>query len=179
MTCYALRKFGRLTKESDDYEHVTQVLQHNLRQHLEIDRVEGSRKHRGQRSGILRQIDITAYKTEGKNVLVECKRHNTPIDVEYMEAFYYIVYRDVGADSGLMVSPLGFTAGAEGVAKAEKIGMATLNAAATEDDYNLKIIREHLGGINDHFWGVSNTCSASDEGSCLQSTPVEHNEERS
>lgn len=103
------------------------------------ERVEGSRKYPGKRSNVKRQVDVTAYRTDGKKILVECKLHKRPVDVEYMEAFYYKIHRDVGADGGLMVSSVGFTEGATGVADAEEIGMATLNPDATEHEYLLEI----------------------------------------
>ena len=77
-----------------------------------------------------------------------------------------------------MVSPLGFTEGAKGVAEVENIEMATLNSAATVDDHNFIMYRDHLGGVNEHFWSASSTCLVSDVGSSLQSTPVERKEEQ-
>src|SRR6266568_138524 len=91
------RKVRRVTKKSDEFERITQVILNNLHQHLGYDRVEGSRNHIGQLSGIPRQIDATVYQTDGKMILVECKLHCRPVDIEYLEAFYYVIYRDVGA----------------------------------------------------------------------------------
>jgi hypothetical protein len=100
---------------------------------------------------VKRQIDVTVYQVDGKKILVECKLHKRPIDIEYMEAFYYKIYHDIGADGGLMVSSVGFTEGAMGVADAEKIGAATLNPDATEYDFLLSIGNLIFGGVSWDF----------------------------
>jgi len=178
-----------MSKESDEFERVTQVILNNLREHLGYERVEGSKKYSGQRSKVKRQVDVTAYQIDGKKMLVECKLHKRPIDVEYLEAFYYKIHRDVGADGGLMVSSVGFTEGAEGIANAEKIGMAVLNPDATEREYLLEIAGQLWRGvsftdiapISDEFKSTSNSnfvdnLAIRDEWS-FQSTPVEHKED--
>lgn len=178
-----------MTKESDKFEHVTQMILQNLREHLGYERVEGSQKYPGQRSKVERQVDVTVYQTGGKRILVECKLHKRPIDVTYIEAFYYKIHHDIRADGGLMVSPVGFTEGARGIADAEEIGMAVLNPDATEHDYLLEIAGQLWRGIsfeeivqaNDEFKAVieinlTDTLTASDEGT-LQSSPIEHKEE--
>ncbi len=178
-----------MTKESDEFEHVTQLILNNLREHLGYERVEESKKYPGQRSKVKRQVDVTAYRTDGKKILVECKLHKRPIDVEYMEAFYYKIFRDVEADGGLMVSSVGFTEGATGVANAEMISMAVLNPDATEHEYLLEISGhlwrgvsfEDIVPITDEFKFTSvvnfvNILPISDEWS-LQSIPVEGKED--
>ena len=177
-----------MTTESDDFERITRIILHNLREHLGYEQVEESRKYPGKRSGVKRQVDVTAYRTDGKKILVECKLHNRPINVTYMEAFYYKIHRDIGADGGLMVTSIGFTEGAEGIANAETIGMATLNPDATEQEYILKIAGvlwrgvsfEDIVPISDEFKATGmvsfvEQLTISDEYS-LQSIPVENKE---
>lgn len=165
-----------MTKESDKFEHVTQTILHNNRSQLEYDRIEGSKRYRGKSTKRKRQIDLTIHPKDGKIIPVECRLHKRKVSIKAIDGFRTVIYCEVGAEKGLVVSSQGFDLGAEAAAKAYNIEMATLNPAATEYDYNLKIVREHLGGINDNIWGVSDTCPISDE--CFfQSIPVERKEE--
>ena len=60
-------------------------------------------------------------------ILVECRRHTTSkIDQEQVGGLVFRII-DTGAEGGLMVTPLGFQAGAELVAKARQVNLATLN----------------------------------------------------
>ncbi len=102
--------------------------------------------------GVLpRQVDATIYQND-KIIIVECKLHNRKIDVKAMGEFYFVIYKDVGAEGGWMVSPLGFTKGAEAIAKAEKIQTAILNLDATEHNYILKVAN--------HIWQSTSSTNA-------------------
>lgn len=134
-----------MSKESDEYERVAQVILNNLRDRLGFERVVGTTKPVGKRSGKKIQIDCTAYGLDGSKTLIECRKHSRPIDVNQMRAFYYVVYRDIEADGGIIVSPVGFQEGAEAVAHAEKIDMFLLNADATEGTYTLQVGNQIFG----------------------------------
>lgn len=161
-----------MTKESDKFECVAQTILHNNCGQLGYDRIEGSKRYRGKSTKRKRQVDLTIHLKDGKIIPVECKLYKRKVGIKAIDGFRTVIYCEVGAEEGLVVSSQGFDLGAEAAAKAYNIEMATLNPAATEYDYNLKIVREHLGGINESFWGVSDICPVSDKSS-LQSTPVE------
>jgi len=107
-----------MTKESDEFERVTRVILHNLRQHLGYEKIEGSKRYKGKSSGRKRQIDATVYRTDGKMIIVECKRHKRKVGIKSIGEFYYVINREVGAGGGLIVSSVGFDAGAQAVANA-------------------------------------------------------------
>lgn len=75
--------------------------------------------------------------------------------------------QDIGASEGLMITPIGYQKGAKIVAKATRIGLATLNPDATDSEYILEIAEKLFRGllIFDHGCGadsvfVHRTCSA-------------------
>src|SRR5437660_11882417 len=109
-----------MTKVSDEFERVTRIILHNLRQQLGYEKVEGSKRYKGKSSGRKRQIDATAYRTDSKTIIVECKRHKRKVGIKAMGEFYYVIHREVGADGGLIVTSVGFDAGAQAVANAEQ-----------------------------------------------------------
>jgi len=179
-----------MTKESDEFERVTRVILHNLRQHLGYEKIEGSKRYKGKSSGRKRQIDATVYRTDGKMIIVECKRHKRKVGIKSIGEFYYVINREVGAGGGLIVSSVGFDAGAQAVANAEKIGMVILNADATEQDYILEIADQLWRGISfidivpiaDEFKFTStanfvNNLTISDEWS-FQCAPIERKEDQ-
>jgi hypothetical protein len=87
-----------------------------------------------------RQIDVAIrYSLGGVNLLivVECKHRNRPIDSPEVASFAGAI-KDVGADSGFMVSKEGFTEGARNLAQSENIRLYTVEDTAK---------REWLNGI--------------------------------
>src|SRR5579871_4922185 len=71
-----------MTAASDQFEAVTRRIFHKLAEYFGLEHVEGSRQYSAQDSGVLRQIDITAYRIDGGMVLIECKRHNRPLTID-------------------------------------------------------------------------------------------------
>lgn len=128
-----------MSQISKQFEKVTRAIFWKLREHFGYGRVEGSHYYPAQDSGVRRQIDITAYETDGGMILLECKRHTNPVDIGYIDAFHTVIHTDIGAAGGIMVSAGGFTAGAVKSANAKRIGLATLNADATEYEFQLRI----------------------------------------
>ena len=148
-----------MTKSSDRYEHVTRFIFNSLREQFGYESVEGNTHLHGKISEGLRQIDVTVYKGD-KQIIVECKRHKTKVDIKTMGEFVFMI-EDVGADGGIIVSAAGFSKRAEKIAKSKKIKTAILNLDATEDDYILK--------FGEHLWrGISfiDTVPVSDEALC-------------
>ena len=134
--------------QSDHYEAVTRKILHDLREHLGLDRVEGEAKYIGHRSGTEWKIEATGYRVAtGALVLVECRRYSERrVEQEEVAAFAYRI-GDIGADGGLIVTPIGLQRGAQLVAGAERIGVAMLNAEATETNYALEIAGQLFRGL--------------------------------
>lgn len=138
-----------MSRESDHYEAVTRQILHNLREHLGLDSIRGKAKYAGHRSGTKWEIDGTCYRAAtGTFVLIECRKY-TEDRVKQGEVGD-LAYRiaDVGADEGLIVTPIGFQEGARLVARAERIGLVRLNAEATESDYVLEIAGQLFSGFS-------------------------------
>ena len=136
----------RMRKEDKAYEIATVTILNHLREKLAFERAIGSTRLRGV-SGTEWNLDAVCYgKGSVRIVLVECRRKaKRRVEQEEMAGFAYRV-RDVGASAGLVVTPIGFQRGAKAVAKYEKIGMATLNPEATEQDYALRIAEQLFAG---------------------------------
>lgn len=82
-------------------------------------RVESNVKLLGRRTGVERQIDILVEQNVGQypiRIVIDCKDHKTPVDVNSVEAFMGLV-ADVGANKGAMVAACGFTSTAKQRAK--------------------------------------------------------------
>jgi predicted helicase len=130
------------------FENVARAIFFKLREQFDFAHVEGSQHYPAKDSGVKRQVDITAYRNDGGMVLIECKLHKEPIDIGYVDAFHTVIYTDVGAERGILVSSRGFTDGAVKSANAKQIGLATLNADATENDFTLQIAELILKGVS-------------------------------
>ena len=131
-----------------DFEQVTRVIFQRLCEQFGFERVEGSQRYPARDSGVKRQVDVTAYSIDGKQIIIECKLHKGPVDINYIDAFYTVIHTDVGADGGIMVSSRNFTAGALRSAQAKKIDLAILNEDATEHDFILRINDLVFGGVS-------------------------------
>jgi hypothetical protein len=75
---------------------------------------------------------------------------------------------DQGAAGGLMVTPVGYQEGAAKVANARKIGMATLNANATDREYVLRIANQLFVGVVSkiRFGAVTTAVVVRNSGGC-------------
>ena len=75
------------------------------------EQVEQNVRTRGRDCGVERQIDIAVRTTVGQFdvfIAIDCKDYNTKVDVKDVEAFIGLV-KDVAANKGALVSPLGYT----------------------------------------------------------------------
>jgi len=137
-----------MSKESERYEQVTRAILEQCREQLGFKEVRPKSKIPG-KTGTRWEIDATCYRVESEGmILVECRRHTTrKIDQEQVAGLVFRI-RDTGAEGGLVVTPLGFQEGAELVAKACKVTMATLNPNATEREYVLRIAEQLFIGVS-------------------------------
>lgn len=142
-----------MTTNDKEFERVTRSIFQRLREQFGFKHVEGSQHYPARDSGVKRQVDVTAYSLEEKRIIIECKLHKRPVDINYIDAFHTVIHVDVGADGGIMVSNRGFTRGAVRSAQAKKIALATLNEDATEHDFILKIGKLVFGGVTRRFLG--------------------------
>lgn len=141
-----------MSSASKELERITQSIFQRLREQFGFERVDGSRKYKGKRSGRKRQIDATAIKPDGTITPIECKLHKRKVGIEDLDKFNSVTHYELEADEGIMVSLSGFDAGAEAAARGYNLKLATLNKNVTEHHFLL--------GINDRFYGwITVPCS--------------------
>lgn len=91
------------------------------------------------KSGSYRQFDVTIEQTVGPNkmlTVVECRQKNRAVSIEEVDAFVGKL-ADVNNPQGIMVAPAGFSKGAIGRAKVDKIQLLSYREAA-EADWTIK-----------------------------------------
>jgi len=138
-----------MTAQSQQFEQAARTIFQQLRHQFGYENVLPSQSYPAKDSGISRQIDVTAYRTDGGQILIECKCHTHPVDIAYVDAFHTVIHTDIGADGGMLVSASGFTHGAIKSAQAKQIALATLNAGATAENYTLQLANLMCIGITE------------------------------
>ncbi len=112
------------------YEEVAAYLLDQIAEVLGMEKVEGKQKIIGKRSGTRWEIDGKGVKGKGEGfVIVECRR-------------------DTGAQSGIIVSPLGIQEGGAKIANSENIQTVTLDENSTTTDYVLKFLNRIFAGVS-------------------------------
>ena len=103
----------------------------------------------GSRSSTSWEIDGKGVKVGGAGfVIIECRRYTR--DRQNQEKVAALAYRitDTGASGAILVSPLGFQAGARKVAAAEGIEEILLDANSTRTDYMLRFLNNVMAGVS-------------------------------
>lgn len=128
------------TKSWKSYEDVTRQLLTDIRQYLDLERVQGKQKVKGQITGIDWEVDAIGYEVGTEQlVLVECKkRSGSKISQETIGGFAYRI-QDTGAERGILVTTIGIQEGAKKVANAAKITEIRLDINSTDENYIAQI----------------------------------------
>ncbi len=148
-----------MSKESDLYEQTVRAILHNLRNQFGYDQVEGSTTPLG-KDGNNDQVDVTVHTADGRTILFECRRCSRRATKDHIRAFAGKV-ANLGANEGILVNCKGFQSGAIKAANYLKIGMATLDPNATENEYAFHVGQtvfgtiRHAGGGGSALEGVS------------------------
>jgi hypothetical protein len=139
-----------------NYEDVATYLLNRFSDHFGLVRVEGKQSVPGKRSDTKWTIDAKGIRQgEDAFVIIECRRHTTSKqDQEQLAALAYRII-DTGAESGIVVSPLGFQAGAAKVASAEHVVHVTLHEDSTPTEFAMQF-------LNKLFIGIQERCDAVD-----------------
>ena len=133
----------------ETYEEVAVYLLDQIASELGLERVEGKQDVYGSRSSTSWEIDGKGVKVGGAGfVIIECRRYTK--DRQNQEKVAALAYRitDTGASGAILVSPLGFQAGARKVAAAEGIEEILLDAYSTRTDYMLRFLNKVMAGIS-------------------------------
>jgi hypothetical protein len=131
------------------YEEVAAYLLDQIAEVLGLEKVEGKQKIIGKRSGTTWEIDGKGVKGEGEGfVIIECRRYSK--SKQKQEQVAALAYRimDTGAQSGIIVSPLGIQEGGAKIANSENIQTVTLDENSTTTDYVLKFLNRIFAGVS-------------------------------
>lgn len=134
----------------ESYQEVAAYLLDRWADHFGLARVEGRQEVVGKRSGTTWEIDAKGFRQGDSGfVIVECRRYLH--SRQHQEQVGGLAYRiiDAGAQSGIIVSPLGLQEGAKRVAAAENIVSVQLNANSTPYEHVLRFLNEVMVGVSD------------------------------
>jgi hypothetical protein len=139
------------------YEDAASAVISDLRRELGLDSVEGRQRLQGA-SGTEWEIDGKAVlERQGGFLVVEARRHTSSgIKQEALAAVAYRIH-DLGAQGGLIVSPLPLQQGAQLIASRENIDHIKLASWSTADNYLAQFM-----GRNFHKASVGSTATTTD-----------------
>lgn len=133
-------------KQWQTYEDVAADLLNRLAEHFGVGRFEGKQIVCGD-SGTEWEIDAKGC-ADGSNrvIVVECKRYTKSGISQAITGALAWTIRDVGANGGIIVSPLGLQEGAKKVAAKANIIEVKLDQNSTTTDYILSFLDQiHVG----------------------------------
>jgi len=131
------------------YEEVATHLLNQVAEHFEVGRFEGKQVVAGD-SGAKWEIDAKGCTDGGgRTIVVECKRYTKRGVEQAIAGSLAWTIRDVGADGGILVSPLGLQEGAKKVADSAGIVEVILSETSTTTDYILSFLNQIHVGVSD------------------------------
>ncbi len=134
------------------YEQVAAVLLNRFAAYFGLDRVEGKQKLPGLKSGTTWEIDAKGVRDSDDAIfVVECRRyHNRKVNQDAMAGLAYRI-QDIGAEGGILVSPLEFQSGARSIAEAEEIVEVQLEPNSTPRDFAMRFFGRLMAGASVEF----------------------------
>lgn len=134
------------TKRWESYEEVAAYLLDQLAEHFGVGRFEGKQVIPGA-SGAEWEIDAKGCADgSSRMIVVECKRHTKNGISQAITGALAWTIQDVGAEGGILVSPIGLQSGAKKVVAKANIIEVVLDQNSTTTDYFLSFLNQiHLG----------------------------------
>lgn len=134
------------------YEEVATALLNQFASHFGLAWVEGKQKLAGLESGTTWEIDAKGVRDPGGAIVViECRKHlNRKVTQEAIAALAYRI-QDIGAEGGILVSPLGLQSGARSIAEAEEIVEVQLDSNSTAKDFAMRFLGKLMVGASVEF----------------------------
>jgi hypothetical protein len=129
------------------YEQVAVEIMNKIAALLGLERVEGKQSVYGSRTGTSWKIDGKGVNVDGESfVIIECRCYSKA--KQKQEQVGALAYRiiDTGASGAILVSPLGFQAGAKKVAAAENIQEFIMGPDSTSDAFVVKFLNNVVIG---------------------------------
>jgi len=123
------------------YEQVAGYLLDQFACEFGLGEVQGKQLVTGKHTSDVWEIDGKGVASDQATfIVVECRRYTSSrIKKKDVASLAYVIC-DVGADGGIMVSPLGLQRGAAIVAEAENIVSVILDQDSTTSDYILRFL---------------------------------------
>ena len=117
--------------------------------------VKGKKKLEGEISGTEWEIDRLGIAEDGQKVVaIECRRYTRDALTQNAIAALAYIIRDVGAVSGIVVSPKGVQEGGEKIAAKEGIAIVRLDKDATTTDFLLRSMGRWIAGRSANLSGT-------------------------
>jgi hypothetical protein len=136
-------------KRWESYEEVAAYLLNQLAEHFGVGRFEGKQVIPGV-SGTEWEIDAKGCADGNSRIIVvECKRYTKSGISQAIAGSLAWTIQDVGAEGGILVSPIGLQAGAKKVADKANIIEVLLDQNSTTTDYFLSFLDQIHIGISD------------------------------
>lgn len=135
-------------KSWESYEEVATYLLNQFAEHFGLEYVEGKQSVPGNKSGTSWNIEAKGVAENGEGLLiVECRRYTTSrLDQESIGGLAWRI-QDIGAQGGIIVSPLELQIGAKKVAACENIHHVILDQNSTTSQYVLRFLNKVFVGI--------------------------------
>jgi hypothetical protein len=145
------------TPDWEKYEQVAIYLLNRVASALGLEHVEGKQKVIDSRSGMRWEIDGKGVKIGNEGfVVIECRRYTKSKQKPGQMAELAYRIHGIGAEGGILVSPLGVQEGAAKIAACENIQIVNMNENSTNTDYMLSF-------LNTVFVGASDTGHATED----------------
>lgn len=135
------------SKKWRSYEDVATALLNEFRLHFRLAHVDAKQHIPGEATSW--EIDAKAIVENGDGFLVvECRRYTrSRISQEQLGGLAYRI-KDIGAQGGIVVSPLGFQVGAKRIAEKEHVMEVRLDPDSTTTNYILQFLNSAFVGIS-------------------------------
>lgn len=148
-------------QEWETYEDVARQLIDDIKIYLGLSLVNEDKREFKKNDGGKCEIDISAYDlSDGKLVLVECRKKKKRLSNEEIDGFAYRI-QQTNAKRGIIVTPLGLQQGARIAADGAKISLIRLDENSNKENYIARITQQIFLKVTDQMNGFS--CSSRSE----------------
>lgn len=135
----------------ENYEEVAIYLLDKICDELGLEKVENKQKIKGE-TGTEWEVDGKGIMASGKGIIViECRRYTTSKQSQSKLGSLAYTIKDVGANGGIIISPLGLQKGAQKIANAENILNMKLDQNSTKKSYLLEFLNKVMAGFQDEI----------------------------
>jgi len=137
-------------KNCETYEQVALYLLDKFKDEFGLEKIQGKQSVQGLSSGTTWELDGKGLRKGNEAIfVVECKRYTTSkIKQETAASLAYRI-KDISAEGGILVSPLGLQEGAKKIANAENIIEVHLSQKSDNLNFLMFFLNQIKAGSND------------------------------